>query len=57
MRAGKRDCPTNVDNLIYTTAVADQDQGNRPFSEVVHQIYSPTFSTLLSVLLGADIYY
>ena len=61
MRAVKRDSPTKVDNLTYTTAVADQDQGNRSFSEVAHQIYciTPpprTFSTLLGVLLGADIY-
>ena len=61
MRAGRRDSPTKVHNLIYTTAVADQDQENRPFSEVIYQIYCitsppPTFSTLLGVLLGADSY-
>ena len=42
MRAVKRDSPTKVDNLTYTTAVADQDQGNRSFSEVAHQIYCIT---------------
>ena len=42
MRAGRRDSPTKVDNLIYTTAVADQDQENRSFSEVIYQIYCIT---------------